>query len=129
MASYILSTHEDAFVYAGARNPDKATALEDLKSEYPSQLAIIECVAGDIAGNAEAVKEIEERHGHVDTVIACVGKSVIGNCFQMRANSRIALIGVACAFGKVDEVSVSDMENHFRVCYILLLPVIIRQNN
>ncbi|KAH9485089.1 putative oxidoreductase C24B10.20 [Psilocybe cubensis] len=95
MTSYILASNKEAFVYAGARDPDQAIALQELKSKYPNRLAIIKCVAGDVAGNHEAMKEIDKRHGRVDTVIACMG--------------------VANAFGKVNEVTLSDMENHFLV--------------
>ena len=36
---------------------------------------IVKCVSADVEGNATLAKEIEERHGHVDTVIANAGMS------------------------------------------------------
>lgn len=76
LVTHILETHEDAFVYAGARDPDNSIALKDLSQEYPGRISIVKCVYGDSDGNAAMAKEIEERHGRVDTVIANAGMSI-----------------------------------------------------
>ena len=71
----ILETHKSAFVYAGARDPERATALHELIAAHGDRLAIVKCVSADEEGNAALAKEIEARHGHVDTVIANAGPS------------------------------------------------------
>lgn len=40
-------------------------------------MAIVECVAADVEGNAALAGEIEKRHGRVDTVVANAGMSLI----------------------------------------------------
>lgn len=70
----ILAKHHTAFIYAGARDPDKASALLDLKNKHPDRLAIVKLVSADVEGNAEVAKVIEARHGRVDTVIANAGR-------------------------------------------------------
>ncbi|KAH9478547.1 putative secondary metabolism biosynthetic enzyme [Psilocybe cubensis] len=95
LVGHILRTHENAFVYAAVRDPAKAVALHELKEKYFDRLAIVECVSADVKSNSTMAKEIEERHGRVDTVIA-----------------NAALLGAAAS---VHEVAVKDMEEHFRV--------------
>ncbi|PPQ80882.1 hypothetical protein CVT25_001891 [Psilocybe cyanescens] len=95
LVKHALEKHEDSFVYAGARDPLKATALQDLKTKYPGRIAVVKCVSGDEAGNAAVAKEIEERHGRVDTVIA---NAALWN-----------------AFSPVSEVVAKDLEEHFHV--------------
>lgn len=70
----MLTKHDEAFVYAGVREPEKATALKELKSKYPGKLAIVKLISGDVEGNTIVAKEIELRHGRVDTVVANAGK-------------------------------------------------------
>ena len=65
-------------MYAGAREPEKATALKAIAEKYPSRIAIVKCVSADVEGNSALAKEIETRHGRVDTVIANAG-----DCFFM----------------------------------------------
>jgi len=95
LVAQILTMHETAFVYAGARDPEKAIALEKLRDEYPGRVALVKCVSADSGGNTELAKEIEARHVRVDTVIANAG---------------------ICKFvGLVNEVSIDDLEEHFHV--------------
>ena len=78
----ILAMHETAFVYAGVRNPESAAELEKLRVKYTDRIAIVKCVSGDSEGNAALAKEIEARHGHVDTVIANAGKWITLHAHQ-----------------------------------------------
>ena len=71
--SQILALHDDAFVYAGAREPAQATQLKTLEKKYLGRIATVKCVSADVEGNAALAKEIEARHGRVDTVIANAG--------------------------------------------------------
>lgn len=68
-----MASRPDVFVYAGVRDPSKASALGDLAKKYPGRIEIVECVAADAAGNAQLAKVIKEKHGRVDTVIANAG--------------------------------------------------------
>ena len=70
-------------MYAGARNPDNATSLAELKVKYPDRLAIVKLVSADVEGNAAVAKEIEARHGHVDTVIANAGERIVSSVVRL----------------------------------------------
>ncbi|KJA22261.1 hypothetical protein HYPSUDRAFT_41159 [Hypholoma sublateritium FD-334 SS-4] len=93
--SRILATHEDAFVYAGAREPEKAAELKGLAEKYPGRISIVKCISADIEGNSALAKEIEKAHGRVDIVIANAGIGILE--------------------GSVLEVSVAALEEHFRI--------------
>lgn len=73
LVSCILETHETAFVYAGGREPEKAYALKELEVKYPGRIAVVKYVSSDSSGNVALAKAIDERHGHLDTVIANAG--------------------------------------------------------
>ena len=75
-----MEKHDNAFVYAGVRRPENATALNQLHIKYPGKLEIVKCVSADVEGNAVLAKEIEVRHGRVDTVIANAGMSATCTC-------------------------------------------------
>ncbi|KJA22327.1 hypothetical protein HYPSUDRAFT_186492 [Hypholoma sublateritium FD-334 SS-4] len=93
--SQILAAHDNAFVYAGAREPEKATGLKSLAAKYPGRMAIVKCVSADVEGISDLAKYIEKGHGRVDTVIANAGLGIMK--------------------GSVSEVSVAALEDHFRV--------------
>ena len=78
-------------MYAGAREPAKATQLKELAQKYPGRIAIVKCVSADVEGNAALAKEIEERHGRVDTVIANAGMYPVPICSSSQT-SQIALL-------------------------------------
>lgn len=71
--SRILAAQDNAFVYAAARDPQKATELKSLAEKYPGRIALVKCVSADVEGNSALAKEIEKGHGRVDTVIANAG--------------------------------------------------------
>ena len=70
LVEQILEKHHDAFVYAGVRDPSQSSALEDIEKKYCDRIVIVKCVSAYVEGNATLAKEIEERHGRVDTVVA-----------------------------------------------------------
>ncbi len=76
LVTQILAAHDNAFVYAGVRNLDNASALKDVEIRYPTRIAVVKCVSADVEGNTALGKEIEKRHGRVDTVIANAGQSL-----------------------------------------------------
>ena len=64
------------FVYAGVRDVTKASALHELSQKYGGRISIVKYVSGDADGNAQLAKEIQEKHGRLDTVIANAGMSL-----------------------------------------------------
>ena len=77
LVTQILQAHDDAFVYAGVRNPDNASALKDLELKYPNRIAVVKCVSADVEGNTALGSDIEKRHGRLDTVIANAGEFLV----------------------------------------------------
>ena len=77
LVTQILQAHDSAFVYAGVRNPDNASALKDLEAKHPTRVAVVKCVSADVESNTAVGKKIEKRHGRVDTVIANAGESMV----------------------------------------------------
>ncbi|KJA22262.1 hypothetical protein HYPSUDRAFT_41161 [Hypholoma sublateritium FD-334 SS-4] len=95
LVTHILEKHNNAFVYAGVRNPDNASSLQNLQTKYSDRIAVVKCVSADVEGNIALGKEIEKRHGRVDTVIANAG--------------------IYNSAADVVDVSVASMEEHFHV--------------
>ncbi|KJA22257.1 hypothetical protein HYPSUDRAFT_41152 [Hypholoma sublateritium FD-334 SS-4] len=95
LVTHILEKHSNAFVYAGVRDPDNATSLQNLQAKYSDRIAVVRCISADAEGNASLGREIEKRHGHLDTVIANAG--IYSNC------------------DNVSDVIPDTMEEHFRV--------------
>lgn len=52
-----------------------ASQLKALAAKYPKRIEVVKYVAGDKEGNDAIAKEIKEKYGRVDTVIANAGKS------------------------------------------------------
>ena len=73
LVAHIVATHPNAFVYAGVRDITKASALAELHQKYPGRIGIVKYVSADAEGNAQLAKEIQAKHGRVDTVIANAG--------------------------------------------------------
>ena len=73
LVTHILINRPAAFVYAGVRDPEKASALNELGEKYPERLAVVKLVSADVEGNRALAKAIEARHGRMDTVIANAG--------------------------------------------------------
>ncbi len=60
-------------MYAGVRDVTKASALQELSQKHAGRISIVKYVSGDADGNAQLAKEIQEKHGRLDTVIANAG--------------------------------------------------------
>ncbi|KAE9388011.1 NAD(P)-binding protein [Gymnopus androsaceus JB14] len=69
----LLATNPSVFVYAGARDPAKALALQQMALKYPGKIEIVKYIAGDIDGNKDIAKVIQEKHGRVDVVLGAAG--------------------------------------------------------
>ncbi|KJA16559.1 hypothetical protein HYPSUDRAFT_47274 [Hypholoma sublateritium FD-334 SS-4] len=96
LVTRILDKHEHAFVYAGARDPDNAPSLQNLQVKYPDRMSVVKCVSADVEGNTALAREIEKRHGRLDTVIANAGT-------------------ICDTTGDASNISVALLEEHFRV--------------
>ncbi|KJA22259.1 hypothetical protein HYPSUDRAFT_186447 [Hypholoma sublateritium FD-334 SS-4] len=73
LVTHILEKHDNAFVYAGVRDPDNASSLQNLRVKYSNRIAVVKCVSADVESNAALGRKIEKHHGHLDTVIANAG--------------------------------------------------------
>ena len=100
------------FVYAGARDPDNASSLRNLETKYPDRLAVVKCVSADVEGNATLAKEIEKRHGRLDTVIANAGTSLVSAPWSPN-NFTIIIEGICDATADAHDISATQLEQHF----------------
>lgn len=86
--------------------------------KYPDRIAIVKCVSADVEGNAALRKEIEKRHGRLDTVIANAGTCLI---FDIRSQNyklrlTVKIEGIYDSANDVSNISVANLEEHFHVC-------------
>lgn len=70
-----LAQRDNTIVFAGARNPEAASALQELAKKHPGKVHLLRLIAADEAGNHAAVAEIKEKVGRLDVVIANAGMS------------------------------------------------------
>ncbi|PRP80298.1 brain chitinase and chia [Planoprotostelium fungivorum] len=89
-----LVTRPNVVVYAGARDPYKATELQKLAAEHQN-LYIVKLTSGSIEEAKDAAAVIEKRSGGLDYVIANAG---IGNSGH-----------------RLKDVPVEDINEHFQV--------------
>ncbi|KIK51421.1 hypothetical protein GYMLUDRAFT_252115 [Collybiopsis luxurians FD-317 M1] len=90
-----LAAQEGVFIYAGVRDPTKATNLEKLVSNYPDKIAPVQFVAGDVVGNKAIADTIKSKHGVVDIVI--------GNA------------AISTYLGPVSETPAEALREHFEI--------------
>jgi hypothetical protein len=90
-----LAVRDDVIVFAGARNPSSATALNELATKHQGKVHVVKLTSADEADNRAAVDEIKKTVGRLDVVIAN------------------AAIGTDCK--PVLEASIDSMQDHFTV--------------
>ncbi|KAJ3501769.1 hypothetical protein NLJ89_g9193 [Agrocybe chaxingu] len=73
LVNELLKRHQDVFVYAGVRDPSKATALQELSNKYPGKIEIAKLISADEQTHKDLAKVITNKHGYVDVVIANAG--------------------------------------------------------
>ncbi|KAI4523669.1 NAD(P)-binding protein [Schizophyllum commune Loenen D] len=73
-----LAARPDAIVFAGARDPDRATDLHALATANPGRVHILNVISADRANNDAAIEVIRRVAGRLDVVIANAG---ISDCF------------------------------------------------
>ncbi|KAI5829950.1 NAD(P)-binding protein [Schizophyllum commune Tattone D] len=65
-----LASRPDAVVFAGVRDPARATDLQALAKAHPGRVHVVKLVHPDKANNIAAVEEIKRVAGRLDVVIA-----------------------------------------------------------
>lgn len=65
----------EVVVFAGARDPSKATDLQALADKSSGRLHIVKLTSASEEDNVAAIKEVEQKAGHVDVLIANAGES------------------------------------------------------
>ncbi|KAL1756797.1 hypothetical protein FB107DRAFT_273618 [Schizophyllum commune] len=70
-----LSVRPDAVVFAGARDPGRASDLNALARAHPDRVHVIKVVSADKETNAAAIEEVKRVIGRLDVVIANAGIS------------------------------------------------------
>jgi NAD(P)-dependent dehydrogenase (short-subunit alcohol dehydrogenase family) len=76
LVEVLLSKHatSDIAIFATARNPAKADALIALQKKYPKELFLVAYNAEDKESANKAAKEVENKFGWVDIVVANAGE-------------------------------------------------------
>lgn len=113
LVTRILEKHDHAFVYAGARDPDHVSSLRNLQIKYPERIALVKCVSADVKGNTTLAREIEKRHGRLDTVIANAGTSLVPFLARDKTYLTMKIQGICDAAGDASNISVAQLEEHF----------------
>ncbi|KAF9474780.1 NAD(P)-binding protein [Pholiota conissans] len=94
----IVSKYPTSFVYAGVRDPSlaKSTAqLDGLIAKYPGRVEVVKCVSADKEDNDALAKQIGQRWGRIDVVIANAG--------------------ISNSVSKVHETPIAQFEDHFSI--------------
>ncbi|KAF8970810.1 NAD(P)-binding protein [Flammula alnicola] len=73
LVTELVAKIPEAIIFAGARDPSKATSLKELASKHPGKIKIVKFVSGDVEGNQAIAKQIQEKYGRVDVVVANAG--------------------------------------------------------
>ncbi|KAL1714460.1 hypothetical protein EV715DRAFT_295079 [Schizophyllum commune] len=90
-----LATRPDAIIFAGARDPARATGLQALARSHPGRFHVVKLTSADKEDNIAAAEEVKRLAGRLDVVIANAG---IGD-----------------TLGTALETSPADMVRHFEV--------------
>ncbi|KZT54351.1 NAD(P)-binding protein [Calocera cornea HHB12733] len=70
-----LAAGPDTIVFAGARDPSKASDLSALSSKHPDTFHVVQLTSADKASNEAAIAEIRRVAGRLDVIIANAGIS------------------------------------------------------
>ncbi|KIK51420.1 hypothetical protein GYMLUDRAFT_234133 [Collybiopsis luxurians FD-317 M1] len=104
LVAELAANVQNAFVYAGVRDPTQSTNLQKLVSNYPGKIAPVQYVAGDVAGNRAIAETIKSKHGVVDVVIGSAGiSSYMGLASEtpaeaLREHFEVNVIGMVILF-------------------------------
>ncbi|KAJ9092789.1 hypothetical protein QFC21_006664 [Naganishia friedmannii] len=73
LVSAFLKHTPSAVIFAGARDPSKATELNEIAKKYPNNVHVIKLVADDAESNKAAVEEVKKVTDRLDIVVANAG--------------------------------------------------------
>ncbi|KAJ9119038.1 hypothetical protein QFC22_003529 [Naganishia vaughanmartiniae] len=73
LVSAFLEKTPSAIIFAGARDPTKATELNELAKKHPNNIHVIKLVADDAESNKAAVEDVKKVTDRLDVVIANAG--------------------------------------------------------
>ena len=73
---------EDVAIFATARDPSKADALNSLQRKHPDKVFVLPYDAEDRQSAKKAAREVEQKFGWVDVVIGNAGEflSIMSSC-------------------------------------------------
>ncbi|KAK4705989.1 hypothetical protein P7C70_g197, partial [Phenoliferia sp. Uapishka_3] len=115
-----LAKDSNNLVFAGARDPARADALNALAKELPN-LKVVKLTSGDVDDNKAAVDEINKSAGRLDTVIANAGISkyygplLTHPTQEFRDHYEVNVIGVVVLFQAVQPLLAKSGSGHFAV--------------
>ncbi|KAI4519356.1 NAD(P)-binding protein [Schizophyllum commune Loenen D] len=75
----LLAARPDTIVFAGAREPARATDLQALATAHPNRVYPVKLISADRAINAAAAEEIKKVGGKLDVIIA---NAAISECIE-----------------------------------------------
>ncbi|KAL1728690.1 hypothetical protein EV714DRAFT_214732 [Schizophyllum commune] len=75
----LLAARPDTIVFAGARDPARATDLQALATAHPNRVYPVKLISADRASNAAAAEKIKKVVGRLDVVIA---NAAISECIE-----------------------------------------------
>ena len=90
-----LAGRSNAVVFAGARDPSRATDLNALVKAHPDRVHVLKIISADRENNKAAIEEVKRVAGRLDIVIANAG---INNSYEPAL-----------------EVPIEEMVDHFEV--------------
>lgn len=99
-------------VFAGARDPSKADALNALAASHEN-LKVLKLVSGDAENNKAAVAAIQTEAGRLDTVIANAVRRLRSGLRSLLTSLRTQ--GIAKHFGPLVSHPASEFRDHFEV--------------
>ncbi|KAF9457037.1 NAD(P)-binding protein [Collybia nuda] len=113
----LVSTSSDISIFAGVRDPSAASHLKELSAKFPGKFTIIKYISGDENVSRALAKEIEIKHGYLDTVISCAGISTyMGPAAQapvdeLRNHMEVNTIGMLVLFQAVYSLLKASMSS------------------
>lgn len=105
-------------MFAGARDPSKAVALQELAAKNPNVVHIVKLTSGEVEDNKVAAAEIERIAGRLDVVIANAGKSPCQHhvifCFTYELPS-FDTLAIGGFYGPLVSTPIEQFAKHYHV--------------
>ncbi|KAF9465515.1 hypothetical protein BDZ94DRAFT_1214692 [Collybia nuda] len=107
LVNELAATKSEVSIFAGVRDLSAAVELQGLCTNFPGKITIIKYISSDEAVNNALAREIETKHGYLDTIISCAGISTYMGpaaetpISEMRAHLEINATGTLVLFQAV----------------------------